>query len=95
VRNFNRINDMGIKRKLLKGAGYLAAPKLAFALDMPKKAAMAKATSWALGHVTHRRRRPSMGMTAAKGLGAAAVALPLGMWLGRRMMERESGALHE
>jgi hypothetical protein len=77
---------MGIKRKLLKGAGYLAAPKLAFALDMPKKAAMAKATTWALGHVTHRRRRSSMGMTAAKGLGAAAVMLPVGMWLGRKMM---------
>lgn len=76
---------MGLKRKLLKGAGYIAAPKLAFALDMPKKAAMAKATTWALGHVVPRRRRPSHRMTAAKGLGAAALALPVGIWLGRRM----------
>ena len=85
---------MGIKRKLLKGAGYIAAPKLAFALDMPRKAAMAKATSWALGHVTQRRRKPSMRITAAKGLGAAAVTLPLGMWLGRRLMTRESGTMN-
>jgi len=78
---------MGMKRKLLKGVGYLAAPKLTFALDMPRKAAMAGAASWAMNRVTHRHRRPSLAMTAAKGLGAAAIALPIGMWLGRRMNE--------
>lgn len=77
---------MGIKRKLLKGAGYIAAPKLAFALQHPRKAAFAKAASWAMNRVGPRRKSSSMGSTAAKGLGAAALALPVGLWLGRRMM---------
>jgi hypothetical protein len=78
---------MGIKKKIIKSVGYVAAPKLSFALDMPRKAAMLKAASMAVGHLTHRRRKPSMAMTTAKGLGAAALALPLGIWLGRRYMD--------
>lgn len=76
---------MGMKKTLLKGAGYIAAPKLSFAMHHPRKAAMTSVATWALGHMTHRRRRHTMGNTAAKGLGAAAVALPLGLWLGRRI----------
>jgi hypothetical protein len=76
---------MGMKKKLLTGAGYIAAPKLAFALKHPRKAVVTKAATWAMGHVTHRRRKSSAGATAAKGLGAAALALPVGLWLGRRM----------
>ena len=77
---------MGMKRKILKGAGYLATPKLAFAFNHPRKAAMVKATTWAMNRIPARRRRASPGMTAAKGLGAAVIALPVGMWLGRRFM---------
>jgi hypothetical protein len=80
---------MGMKRKLLKGAGYIAAPKLSFAMHHPRKAAMAGVATWALDHMTtHRRRRSSMGSTTAKGLGAAAIALPIGLWLGRRMFSQ-------
>jgi hypothetical protein len=77
---------MGMKRRILKGAGFLAAPKLAFAFSHPRKAAMVKATTWAMSQIPTRRRRASARMTAAKGLGAAAIALPVGMWLGRRFM---------
>ena len=85
---------MGMKKKILKGAGYFAAPKLAFTLSHPRKAAMAKAASWAFSHVTPQRKRHSAGATAAKGLGAAAVALPVGLWLGRKIFQpRHSQAM--
>ena len=77
---------MGKKKKLLQGAGDNAAPKLSFAVHHPRKAAMTSLATWALGHMTHRRHRHTMGSTAAKGLGAAAIALPVGLWLGRRML---------
>lgn len=82
---------MGMKSKLLKGAGYIAAPKLSFAMHHPRKAAMASVAAWAVDHMTphHRRRRHSGRTTAMKGLGAAAIALPVGLWLGRRAMHRE------
>lgn len=80
---------MGIKRKLLKGAGYIAAPKLSFAMHHPRKAAMASVAAWAFDHMTPHHRRHSRGSTAAKGLGAAAIALPVGLWLGRRMIHRQ------
>ena len=83
---------MGMTKKIMKGAGYLAAPKLAFTMNHPRKAAMATAATWAMGHMTPRRKRSSMGMTAAKGLGAAAIMLPVGMWLGRRMMDGRAPA---
>lgn len=77
---------MDIKKQLLKGAGYVAAPKLSFAFHHPRKAAMASVAAWAVNHMTPNRRRHHMRSTATKGLGAAALALPVGLWLGRRMM---------
>lgn len=77
---------MGMTKSLLKGASYMAAPKTTFALNNPRKAAFAKATKWATKRMMPHRKQPSMGMMAMKGLGAAAVAIPIGMWLGRRMM---------
>lgn len=70
--------------RILKLASYAAAPKLTFAARHPKRAAVAKAGKWALDRVTPSRRKPSYGAMALKGLGAAAVALPVGMWLGRK-----------
>lgn len=70
--------------RVLKAVSYAAAPKLTFAARNPRKAAVAKAGQWALGRVMPSRRRTSYGKMALKGLGAAAVALPVGMWLGRR-----------
>jgi hypothetical protein len=75
--------------RLLKTASYIAAPKLTYAARHPRKAALLKAGAWATGLVMSRRSRSSRGMTAMKGLGAAAIALPIGMWMGRRMMNRQ------
>lgn len=77
-----------MKKKLLKAAGMAAAPKLMLALKYPKKAAFAKAGKWAATNVLRQKKRSSVGTTAAKGLGAAAVAVPLGMLLGRWMRGR-------
>lgn len=84
---------MSAKKKILKAAGYAAAPKLAFLANNPGKAAVAWAGKQAAERMLPERfrpepQRPSFGMTAAKGLGAAALAAPLGWWLGRRLMDR-------
>ncbi|HET7275524.1 MAG TPA: hypothetical protein VFI91_10215 [Longimicrobiaceae bacterium] len=79
-------------KKLMKAASWAAAPKAMFAVKNPKKAALIKAGQWAAGRVTPDRKHTSNGMTAAKGLGAAVAAIPLGMWLGR-MMERKNRTL--
>ena len=75
---------MGMRKRIAKGLLYTAAPKLTFAALHPKKATTAKATSWAMSQLGHRPRQRSShaGMI---GLGAAAIALPLGMLIGRRM----------
>lgn len=70
--------------RLMKLASYAAAPKFTFAARHPKRAAIAKAGQWALGRVTPKRSKPAIGTMALKGLGAAAVALPVGLWLGRK-----------
>lgn len=77
------------KKKLLKTAARLASPHLAGAMLGRKKSPLTRAADWASGHVVRRSApAPSMGSTALKGLGAAAVALPLGMWLGRKLRDR-------
>jgi hypothetical protein len=71
--------------KLLKGAAWVAAPKLMFAAKNPRKAALVKAVDWATDLIPGRRKRTSFAGTAAKGIGAAAVAVPLGLWVGRKV----------
>ncbi len=71
--------------KLLKGAAWFTAPKLMFAAKNPRKAAVIKAVDWVTDLVPGRRKRTSKLATAAKGLGAAAVAVPLGMWVGKKL----------
>lgn len=73
--------------RVLKMASYVAMPKLTFAASHPKKAAMIKAGEWALGRVMPQRKRHHAWRTALKGLGAAAVAVPVGLWLGRRRQD--------
>jgi hypothetical protein len=75
---------MGMRRKVLKGIGYATAPRLTFAALNPRKAAFAKATEWAVNRVAPGRKRRSQRNRTMTGLGAAAVAVPLGFWLGRR-----------
>lgn len=76
---------MGISKKLLKGAAYVTHPKGAFALLNPKKAIIAKALEMAVDHIPGRSRRPSRTAIAARGLGAAALAMPIGFWIAHRM----------
>jgi hypothetical protein len=76
---------MSMRKKVMKGIGYATAPKATFAALNPGKAAMLKAASWTFDHVTPSRRRRSRTRSAVTGIGAAAVALPMGVWLGRRM----------
>lgn len=77
---------------LLKGAAWVKAPKKMFAVKNPKKAAVIKAVDWATDRAGHpkrwRKRKPSKTATALKGLGAAAVAVPLGLWVGKKLWGR-------
>jgi hypothetical protein len=62
-------------RSLIKLAAYSKAPRATFAVLHPGKALRVKKFGWDLRHAAAPR------VTA---LGAAAIALPLGLWLGRR-----------
>jgi hypothetical protein len=79
------------KSKLVKAAAWAAAPQMMFAAKNPRKAALMKATRWAVERVRPAPKRSALatlgGRSAAVGLGAAAVAVPLGLWLGRRLRE--------
>ncbi|HEX2191049.1 MAG TPA: hypothetical protein VHG51_19225 [Longimicrobiaceae bacterium] len=75
------------KSNILKAAAWATAPKMMFAAKNPRKTALLKATQWAASRVRPAPRRRSTGRTAAVGLGAAAVAVPLGLWLGRRLRQ--------
>jgi hypothetical protein len=78
---------MGIAKKALKTVAWVKAPKLMFAKRNPKKAALLAAAGWVTKRVLpQRRKRTSFGRTAAQGLGAAAVAIPVGLWVGRKAM---------
>lgn len=74
------------KKDLLKKAARAAEPAMRM---MPGKkdlrvAAMMKAARWASDRVTGRRRSRKKEY-ALKGLAAAAVAIPLGIWAGSRL----------
>jgi hypothetical protein len=77
---------MGMKSKALKGAAFLTAPRLTAAVKYPKKAAFLKAGGWAMDRVLRRKKQSTARRTALQGLGAAAVAVPIGLWLGRRFL---------
>jgi hypothetical protein len=62
-------------RSILKAAAYAKAPKTTFAVLHPKKAVKLGKFRWDMKHA------PAPRVSA---LGAAALALPLGIWLGRR-----------
>lgn len=62
-------------RTILKMAAYSKAPKTTFAVMHPRKAARMKKFGWDMKHA------PAPRVSA---IGAAALALPIGLWLGRR-----------
>jgi len=83
---------MGIASRTLKAAAWVKAPKLMFARRNPKKAALFTAASWVTSRVLpHRRKKNSFGRTAIQGLGAAAVAIPVGLWVGRKTLGSDHG----
>lgn len=75
-------------KRVLETVGWVKAPRLMFARRHPRKAALLAAGSWVANRVRRRRHRPSLARTAAQGLGAAAVAIPLGVWAGRKLRDR-------
>jgi len=77
------------KNRIVNAVAWAAAPKMMFAAKNPRKAALLKATQWAVQRVRPAPKRNALGRNAAVGLGAAAVAVPLGLWLGRRLREDE------
>jgi beta-lactamase regulating signal transducer with metallopeptidase domain len=71
-------------KRVLKGMAWMKAPRFMFAKRHPRKAAFLAASSWVANRI-RRRRRPSYARTAMQGIGAAAVAIPLGVWVGRKV----------
>ena len=78
---------------MLKSAARHAVPHLATLTRGRKKKMLVKAGRWAAGQMM-RKQRPSMGAMALRGLGAAAVAVPVGMWLGRKLLNGEERHAH-
>ena len=50
-----------------------------------KKKMLVKGATWAADRVVSRNRRAVVGL-AFKGLGAAAIAIPIGFWLGKKVL---------
>jgi hypothetical protein len=83
---------MGLAKRALKTVAWVKAPKLMFAKRNPRKAALLAATSWVTSRVLpNRRKKTSRTRTAAQGLGAAAVAIPVGLWAGRKILGSGGG----
>ena len=74
---------------LLKTAARHAVPHLASLTRGRKKKMLVNAGRWAAGQMG-RKQKVSMGTMALKGLGAAAVAIPVGMWLGRKLLAEDN-----
>jgi hypothetical protein len=79
-----------MKKALLRSAVRMAEKRLArpTTKDLRSSAAMG-AARWAADRVLGRRHQPSRMEMVGKGLAAAAVALPVGLWVGSRL--RRSG----
>ena len=86
---------MGMKTRIARKVGALAAPAVLSRLGKHgSKAAsraarsgnetISRAGAWAADRLMPNRRRRSPFRVAATGLGAAALALLVGLWLGRR-----------
>lgn len=84
---------MGMKKKLAKGISYAAAPKVSAAVFHPGKTAVLKAADWTMDRVSRQRRRRARNRAVGTTVGAAAIALPLGLWLGRKF--RSERTRHE
>ncbi|MDQ3521560.1 MAG: hypothetical protein M3434_04385 [Gemmatimonadota bacterium] len=75
--------------KLLRTATRFSVPALLTIPKNSRRAAMVKAARWAVGKVKPEPKRTPPAIRIAKGLGAAAVTLPLGLWIGRIIRGRD------
>lgn len=75
---------MGMKTRMVKKIGAMTAPVVLSRMSRSGNRAVSRAGDWAADRLMPNRRRRSPMRIAATGLGAAAVALPFGLWLGRR-----------
>jgi hypothetical protein len=78
-----------MKSTMLKGAARFAGKRAARVTtkDLRVRAAMG-AARWAADRVLGRREPSPRAAMLGKGLAAAAVALPVGIWVGRRLRSR-------
>ncbi|HEX2092079.1 MAG TPA: hypothetical protein VHG28_06735 [Longimicrobiaceae bacterium] len=74
--------------KLLKTA-LKAAPRMMRTSRDPRKVALQKAAMWAVSRMRPEPKRGVSGRSAAMGLGAAALAIPVGLWVGRKLRSGE------
>jgi hypothetical protein len=83
----NDRGNMGIAKKMMKGGAYVTVAKKVAKELSPGKETVEKAASKALGRISPaRRRRRTRNRAMFTGLVAAAVAVPLGILLGRRYL---------
>jgi hypothetical protein len=76
-------------RNVLRAA--LLVPRIVRAVERARMSRMERAAGWVRGRLPVRRRRSRTPLVLG-GLGAAAVALPLGVWVGRRVRGRTETA---
>jgi hypothetical protein len=83
-----------MKKQMMKRAAKAARPVLKkagkAARNELRMMGMLRAAEWAVDRATGRNRRSRRLRLAARGLAAAAVALPLGLWVGSRMRATSS-----
>ena len=71
----------------LKNAARIAAPHLLAMTRGKRKRMIVGAGKWAARQVVKKQRKAAVRM-AFRGLGVAAVAVPVGMWVGKKLLER-------
>lgn len=76
---------MGIRKRVVKKVGSSDLPKAARGALHTGRHRVERVTNRALDRAIPSRRRRTRRRAALAGLGAAAAAVPVGMWLGRRM----------
>jgi hypothetical protein len=74
-----------MRKQLVKRAGYAVAPIASGAALKTGRKAVERAASWALDQATGARRRRARRQRWLAGVGAAALTIPFGMWIGKRL----------
>lgn len=77
---------MSMRTRMAKGISYEIAPRTTFAALHPGRTRMGRVAERAIDRLNPAvRRRQARRRSALTGIGAAIIALPVGLWLGRRM----------